>query len=207
MEIHLLLRGLVLGLAIAAPVGPIGVLCIRQTLAFGWLRGFTCGLGAATADAMYGCIAGFGLTFIAELMIEQQIWLRLMGGVFLCYLGVKNFMVPIQLDTIQIKDIKLFGVYISTLLLTLSNPATILAFAAIFSGIGLTSIQRNYFSAIILVTGVFLGSGLWGLFLSSTMMLLKAKLTLTNFKFINQISGLVITAFGLIALLGIINIH
>ena len=203
MEINLLLRGLVLGLAIAAPVGPIGILCIRQTLVFGWLRGFICGLGAATADAMYGCIAGFGLTFITDLMIEQQIWLRLMGGVFLCYLGVKNFIAPIQLDTIQIKDIKLFGVYISTLLLTLSNPATILTFAAIFSGIGLTSIQRNYCSAIILVTGVFLGSGLWWLFLSSTMMLLKAKLTLTNFKFINQISGLVITAFGLIALASI----
>ena len=203
MEISLLLRGLVLGLAIAAPVGPIGVLCIRQTLAFGWLRGFICGLGAATADAMYGCIAGFGLTFIAELIIEQQVWLRLMGGVFLCYLGVKNFIVPIQPNTIQIKDIKLFGLYISTLLLTISNPATILTFAAIFSGIGLTSIQENSFSAIILVTGVFLGSGLWWLFLSSTMMLVKAKLTLTNFKLINQISGVAITVFVLIALLGI----
>ena len=110
---------------------------------------------------MYGCIAGFGLTFIAEFLLEQQIWLRLIGGAFLCYLGVKTFInVQIKPDTIQIKDIKLAGIYTSTLLLTLANPATILTFAAIFSGIGLTSIKGNYFSAIILVVGVFVGSGL-----------------------------------------------
>ncbi len=203
MEISLFLRGIVLGLAIAAPVGPIGVLCIRQTLTFGWLKGFVCGLGAATADAIYGCIAGFGLTFIAELLLEQQIWLRLIGGAFLCYLGVKTF-IKVQLpDTIQLKEIKLAGVYTSTLLLTLTNPATILTFAAIFSGIGLTSIKGNYFSAMMLVTGVFLGSGLWWLFLSSNMTLVRTKLTLAHVKYNNRISGVVITAFGLIALVSI----
>lgn len=204
MEIGLFLHGLILGLAIAAPVGPIGLLCIRQTLTFGWPRGFICGLGAATADAIYGCIAGFGLTFIAEFLLEQQIWLRLIGGAFLCYLGVKTFIkVQSKPDTIQLKDIKPAGVYTSTLLLTLTNPATILTFAAIFSGIGLTSIKGNYFSAMMLVIGVFFGSGVWWLFLSSTMTLVRTKLTLAHVKYINRISGVVITAFGLIALVSI----
>jgi threonine/homoserine/homoserine lactone efflux protein len=91
MELNFFLRGLIIGFSIAAPVGPIGVLCIRHTLAYGWTWGLVSGLGAATADAMYGCIAGFGLTFVSSFLIGQQVWLRLVGGAFLCYLGVKTF--------------------------------------------------------------------------------------------------------------------
>ena len=92
MNISFLLRGIVIGFSIAAPVGPIGVLCIRRTLAEGRLFGFASGLGAATADAIYGCIAGFGLTFISSLLIGQQMWIRLIGGLFLCYLGVRTLL-------------------------------------------------------------------------------------------------------------------
>ena len=91
MEIGFLIRGLIIGFSIAAPVGPIGVLCIRRTLAEGRAAGLISGLGAATADAIYGCIAGFGLTFISNLLIDQQMWLRLFGGAFLCYLGLTTF--------------------------------------------------------------------------------------------------------------------
>jgi threonine/homoserine/homoserine lactone efflux protein len=198
MEISLLLHGLAIGLAIAAPVGPIGILCIRQSLAFGWLRGFVAGLGAATADAMYGFVAGFGLTFITSFLIEQQLWLRLVGGAFLCYLGIKTFIsIPAEAVTLA-KGNSLARVYTSTLALTLTNPATILAFAAIFSGLGLASIERNYFSALLLVIGVFCGSALWWLLLSSSVTLVKTKL---NLKWVNCLSGIVITAFGIVALL------
>src|SRR3954454_18295104 len=90
MDTSLLLKGLLIGFSIAAPVGPIGVLCIRRTLAQGRAAGLISGLGAATADAIYGCIAGFGLTFISGLLISQQGWLKLIGGAFLCYLGVRT---------------------------------------------------------------------------------------------------------------------
>jgi len=198
MEISLLLRGLAIGLAIAAPVGPIGILCIRQSLAFGWTRGFVAGLGAATADAMYGFVAGFGLTLITNFFIEQQLWLRLIGGAFLCYLGFKTFMSIPSATEASAKGNSLAGVYASTLALTLTNPATILAFVAIFSGLGLASREQNYLSATLLVIGVFCGSALWWLLLSSSVALVKTKL---NLKWVNRLSGIVITAFGIIALL------
>jgi threonine/homoserine/homoserine lactone efflux protein len=201
METTLLLRGLAIGFAIAAPVGPIGILCIRQSLAFGWLRGFVAGLGAATADALYGFVAGFGLTFITSFLIEQQIWLRLVGGAFLCYLGVKTFTsIPAQAAA-SAKDRSLAGVYTSTFALTLTNPATILAFAAIFSGLGLASMEQNYFSALLLVVGVFCGSAFWWLLLSGSVSLVQAKLNLVDLKWVNRLSGIVITAFGIVALL------
>ena len=92
MDINLLIRGIIIGFSIAAPVGPIGVLCMRRTLTEGRASGFVSGLGAATADAIYGCIAGFGLTFISNLLVGQQVWIRLVGGLFLCYLGIKTFL-------------------------------------------------------------------------------------------------------------------
>ena len=198
----MLLRGLLLGLAIAAPVGPIGVLCIRQTLTFGWLKGFISGLGAATADGMYGCIAGFSLSAIANFLLKYQIWLRLVGGVFLCYLGIKTlFQARIKHNkNHQVKDMSLISTYLSTFCLTLSNPATILTFAALFSGVGSFSTNNNYFSAMMLVTGVFLGSGFWWLFLCSLVSLIGNKLALTNLQWINRISGVIIIAFGLVAL-------
>ena len=91
MALQLFLKGLILGFAIAAPVGPIGVLCIRRSLADGQLSGFATGLGAATADALYGCVAAFGLTAVSGFLVKQQFWLGLIGGIFLCYLGMRTF--------------------------------------------------------------------------------------------------------------------
>jgi len=200
MEISLLLRGLAIGLAIAAPVGPIGILCIRQSLAFGWVRGFVAGLGAATADAMYGCVAAFGLTFITNFLIEQQLWLRLVGGTFLCYLGIETFMSLPSETVASARGNSLAGVYTSTWMLTLTNPTTILTFAAIFSGLSLASLKQNYYSALLLVVGVFCGSALWWLLLSGSVTLVKTKL---NLNWVNRLSGSMITAFGIVALLSL----
>ena len=86
------LRGLMLGFLVAAPVGPIGVLCIRRSLTLGRMAGLLTGLGAATADGFYGCVAAFGLTFLSDLLVSQSFWLPVIGGLFLCYLGVKTFL-------------------------------------------------------------------------------------------------------------------
>src|SRR5512147_1604480 len=128
MDTSLFFRGLVVGFSIAAPVGPIGVLCIRRTLANGRISGLVTGLGAATADGMYGCVAGFGLTFISGILIDQQMWLRLFGGLFLCYLGVKTLLSRPAEQEAKAAGTGLLGSYASTFLLTLTNPMTIISF-------------------------------------------------------------------------------
>jgi threonine/homoserine/homoserine lactone efflux protein len=203
MDISFLLRGLVIGFSIAAPVGPIGVLCIRRTLAAGRAAGLVSGLGAATADAIYGCIAGFGLTFISSVLIRQQGWLRLIGGGFLCYLGLKTFLARPAEQAALAEGNGLVGAYASTFFLTLTNPMTILSFAAIFAGLGVASASRDYVSAGMLVLGVFIGSALWWLILSGGVSVFQAKFSPRVLRWVNRISGLMITGFGLFALLSL----
>jgi threonine/homoserine/homoserine lactone efflux protein len=201
MDIGFFLRGLAIGFSIAAPVGPIGVLCIRRTLAEGRTAGLVSGLGAATADAVYGCVAGFGLTLISNTLISQQMWLRLVGGVFLCYLGLKTLLAKPAEQAALAGANSLAGAYASTFFLTLSNPMTIISFAAIFAGLGGAS--GNYASAVVLVLGVFTGSALWWLTLSTGVSLFRRKFTPHGLRWVNRISGLVITGFGLLALLSV----
>jgi len=203
MDIRFLLRGLIMGFSIAAPVGPIGVLCIRRTLAEGRASGLVSGLGAATADAIYGCIAGFGLMFISSIFISQQVWLRFMGGAFLCYLGLKTFLARPAEQAALAKGNGLVGAYASTFFLTLTNPMTILSFAAIFAGLGVASASGNYVSAGVLVLGVFVGSALWWLILSGGVGLFRAKFSPHGLRWVNRISGVIITGFGLLALLSL----
>jgi threonine/homoserine/homoserine lactone efflux protein len=200
LNINLLLRGIIIGFSIAAPVGPIGVLCIRRTLAEGRLSGFVSGLGAATADAIYGCIAGFGLTFISDLLIGQQSWIRLIGGLFLCYLGVKTLLAQPSEEAASAQGSGLLGAYGSILFLTLTNPMTILSFAAIFAGLGVADTGGDYGSAAMLVLGVFTGSGLWWLLLSGIAGVLRARFDARALRWVNRVSGVIILAFGVIAL-------
>jgi threonine/homoserine/homoserine lactone efflux protein len=204
MDVSYLFRGLAIGLSIAAPVGPIGVLCIRRTLAEGRTTGLISGLGAATADAIYGCIAAFGLAFISNFMISQQTWLRLAGGLFLCYLGIRTWQAKpaSQAASSQVKG--LASAYASTFFLTLTNPMTILSFAAIFAGLGLASTSGSYISAGVLVLGVFTGSALWWLILSGGVSLLREKINARGLQWVNRISAAVITGFGLFALFSIL---
>jgi threonine/homoserine/homoserine lactone efflux protein len=202
MDISFFLRGLMIGFSIAAPVGPIGVLCIRRTLAEGRAYGFASGLGAATADAFYGFVAGFGLTFISSFLVSQGLWLRLTGGLFLLYLGARTFisMPPTTPTTNDKGRLGLASAYLSTLALTLTNPATILSFAVVFAGLGLASGSSDYLAAILLVIGVFIGSALWWLLLSGGISLVRDRFTLRALSWVNRISGILITAFGSIAL-------
>jgi len=204
MNISFMIKGFIIGFSIAAPVGPIGVLCIRRTLAKGRTTGLLSGLGAATADAIYGCVAGFGLTFISNFLISQQVWLRLVGGIFLCYLGLKTFLSRPAEQAASVKGNSLAGAYASTFFLTLTNPITILCFAAIFAGLGVGSVTRHYSSAAALAFGVFAGSATWWSVLSSGVSMFRTKLNPHRLRWTNRISGVVITGFGLIALLSLI---
>ena len=203
MDSSLFLRGLIIGFSIAAPVGPIGVLCIRRSLVEGARSGFVAGLGAATADAIYGGIAAFGLTVVSNILIGQQVWLRLIGGVFLCYLGVRTFLAAPSGQLAAADERRLFGAYGSTFFLTLTNPLTILSFAAVFAGLGVSSGGGSYASAGLMVLGVFIGSGFWWLILSAGVGRLRTRFAPHHLRWINRASGAVIAAFGLIALLGL----
>jgi threonine/homoserine/homoserine lactone efflux protein len=197
------LKGLIVGLSIAAPVGPIGILCIRRTLANGRAAGFLSGLGAATADALYGAAAGFGLTVVAGVLVEGQQWLRLVGGLFLLYLGIRTWRKAGQSGSQSIVSETsrgLLGAYAYTLALPLTNPMTILSFAAIFAGLGIASGAR-YASAAALVAGVFGGSALWWLTLSTVVGVLRHHVSTSGLQWVNRTSGAIIAGFGVQALM------
>jgi threonine/homoserine/homoserine lactone efflux protein len=204
MSVGLFFEGIVIGFAIAAPVGPIGVLCIRRTLAEGRVSGLVSGLGAATADALYGAVAALGLTFVTEFLVGGQAWLRLVGGAFLLFLGVRTFLARPAERAAPAARSGLPGAYASTFFLTLTNPTTILSFAAIFAGLGVAgAASGDVLSAMLLVLGVFLGSAAWWFVLSGATSLFRTRLSVRGLRWVNRISGTVIAAFGVLAVSGL----
>lgn len=206
---------MMIGLAIAAPVGPVGVLCIRRTLAYGRASGFISGLGAATADAVYGSIAAFGLGVAANMLVGQRSALQLAGGVFLICLGLRLVLekpkklglapdaLPEQRHRNAWRRINWrslgqdFG---STFLLTLTNPMTILSFAAIFAGLGTV-----YGGGVWVVAGVFSGSALWWLALSTMTGILRGwMLRLDGLRWVNWLSGAILLVYGGLALVDLL---
>lgn len=216
------LKGLIIGFSIAAPVGPIGVLCVRRTLADGRAAGFVSGLGAATADATYGAIAGFGLTFVSGLLLGHQAWFRVAGGAFLIYLGVRTFTAKPTTERPTTEGpsrtgADLLRAYASTFLLTLTNPLTILSYAAVFAALGLANgtgghaqaggyaVAGGYARAGALVAGVFLGSAAWWLILSGSAGVARSRVGPSGMRWINRLSGCIITAFGLAAFISLLT--
>jgi threonine/homoserine/homoserine lactone efflux protein len=163
------------------------------------LRGLASGLGAATADAAFGFVAAFGLTAVSGFLVRQQFALGLVGGGFLCFLGVRTFLGAPAAGGASRKSGSLSSSYASTLALTLANPATILSFAAVFAGLGLGSAD-DYLSAGRMVVGVFLGSAAWWVILSSGAGLLRSRVDDRWMRAINRLSGAVLFAFGVYAL-------
>lgn len=203
MEINFFLKGIILGFSIAAPVGPIGILCIRRTLEYGRFSGLFSGLGAAAADTIYAIIAAFGLTLVSSFLIEGQLWLRLFGGCFLLYLGWKTFSAKPKEKSKEVTHSTLLNDFVSTFLLTITNPMTILAFVGVFAGLGLSSIQGSYLDASTLVFGVFLGSAFWWLLLSEGITLFRKNVSQNVMLWINRIAGVCIMIFGFAALLSL----
>ncbi len=204
MDAIFFVRGLLIGLSIAATVGPMSVLCMQRTMYKGQWYGLVLGLGIATADAVYGSIAAFSVTLIATFLVSQHVWIRLFGGIFLIYLGVKTLLTRPAERATTVKANGFVGAYVSTLLLTLTNPLTILSFAAIFAGIGVGGASRSYLSATLVVLGVFAGSTLWWVILTGGISLLRGKFTARWLLWINRISGGIIALFGVLALLSLL---
>ncbi|MDP2303365.1 MAG: LysE family transporter [Ignavibacteria bacterium] len=191
MDLSLFLKGILMGFGMAIPVGPIGIICIRKTLTEGRKKGLTVGLGAATADMLFAGVAAFGLTIISDTLISQKILIRLIGGALILYIGIRTFYSKPSASEFGIHTSGYTKLYFSTLFLTITNPFTIFAFIAIFATFGLGA-ELNFFSALTLVTGVFTGSALWFVFLSSFTSVFRMKFDMTRLRRVNKIAGVLI---------------
>lgn len=189
------IKGLILGFAIAVPVGPIGILCIRKTLQFGRWSGFFTGLGAAVADTVYGALAIFGLGLVTEFFTHFQHGLQLFGGLFLAYLGIKIFRSSPSMQTQPVTHKTLAKDFLTTFVLTLTNPMTILSFVVIFAGFGIS--KDNFSQGITFILGVFIGSTLWWLLLSEGITFFRKKVTPRALQWINRGAGVMLLGFSL----------
>lgn len=190
-------QALVLGLSVAAPVGPIGILCIRRTLADGRKVGLACGLGAATADAVYAAIAAFGITATLAAAGRGAVALRVVSALYLAVLGVRTFVARPRIDAPQEKQSgQSWRAWTSTFALTIGNPTTILSFAALFPSITTVGPSAGPGTASSLVTGVFLGSAVWWFALSSVVSRLRSRLDARHLRWINRGAGAVLVGFA-----------
>lgn len=200
MSITLLLQGILMGLVVAVPVGPLGLLCISRSLAMGPTYGLFSGLGVATADALAAAIAALSITLISGFLSEYQIVLRLVGGAFLCYLGYTIYVTE-PVTQAPIKDFNgLLGAYATTFFLTFSNPVTILSFVAIYAGWHVPSLDGQYIAATTLTAGVFIGSALWWIALFIGLEAFHEKFNLRFLFWVHRVSGAIIAALGVIVL-------
>jgi threonine/homoserine/homoserine lactone efflux protein len=212
MDAGLFIRSLFIGLSVAATIGPMSVLCMQRTMSRGFLYGLVSGLGIATADGFYSSVAGLGLTMIARFLLSQQLWIHLLGGLCLLYLGGKTMLTkPAERaaqTTQAIGATNFVGAYVSTFLLTLTNPLTILSFAAIFASLGAgSSVPGSMRGALLIIGGVFLGSLLWWFLLTGAISLLRGSPYVAGSArwrhWLNRISGGIIMLFGALALLSL----
>jgi len=203
MDLLLLIQGLAIGFSVAAPVGPIGVLCVMRTLTGGRASGLATGLGAATADAIYGCMGGFGITFLAQTLIDQQMWFRLIGGMFLLWLGARNLASRPGKTAGRSERKGLLSDFGSTFALTLTNPMTIISFGAVFAALGIGTTRAAYLDASMLLIGIFSGSALWWVVLTFGVSLFRTRMDSDRLHWISRVSGMIIAGFGAAALLSV----
>lgn len=201
MAWDLFIKGLMIGFSIAIPVGPIGMLCVRNVLVYGILCGLITGLGAACADAIYGALAGFGITAIGVFLEEYSIYLQLSGALFLCYLGVITFFAKPHTSNTTETSVTLSRAFLTTFFLTLINPMTIISFAGVYAGLGIGIGSSNISEALITTLGVFFGSAIWWLILSLVTSLFKDRMTTKFSIWLNKFSGSIIFGFGAMALI------
>jgi threonine/homoserine/homoserine lactone efflux protein len=188
-----------IGLVVAAPLGPIGIISLQRTLSKGYLSGLFSGLGISTADAIYGALATFGVTAISSFLMSQALWLKIIGGIVICGLGIRIYsQAGYQKMSASANNKSCLRAYFSALILTLMNPALIFSFVAIFASLGIVYTKSNPISTLLLIGGVFSGSAIWWVLLSGMASRLKMKFTESFIKKINYISGILIAGFGLV---------
>jgi threonine/homoserine/homoserine lactone efflux protein len=200
MTFEYLMKGMVLGISVAAPVGPIGVLCIKRTLTEGRTSGLVTGMGAAVADTLYGAIAAFGLTFVIDFLHEQQTIVGLIGGLLMLFMGLRLWKSKPPVD-VEMEKGNLWHHFGSTILLTASNPGTIMFFIPAFAAFGIQTGTGNVGLSSIIVFGVFVGAAIWWLSLSYFVSIWKHKIKLSNLSVLNRIASVLVMIFGVYILI------
>jgi len=198
----LLLKSFILGFSVSAPVGPIGLLCIQRILSRGRTAGFMTGLGAASANLIYASIAAFGFSVVSSFLVEQQLILRGIGGLFLLYLGIKTFIKKPSNHAANLEDESVFAMFLSTFFLMITNPVTILNFVAMFAGLGFEQSSTSRLVAVTLIGGVFLGALTWWIILSYVVSLFRNRIR-PHLSRVNKIAGLLIILLGILAFIEI----
>jgi len=198
-ELELALRGIIAGLAISVPVGPVNVLCVSRTLTKGRTSGVISGLGAATADTIYGGIAGFSISFIISFLIREIVWIRLFGGALLIAIGILYYRKRPHSVREQTQDQKSHSDYVSAMMLNLTNPTTVLSFLAVLAGLGLGQ-HRSWWLTFFLVGGIFCGAMLWWIVLALVSDHFRDRFNDRAMLWMNRIAGLAIGAFGILTI-------
>ena len=196
--------GIIIGFAIAAPAGPVGVLCAQRTLMHGRLAGLVSGFGAAVADSIFGLIAAFGLSLVADFLLGHQLWIRGVGGAILLALGLKLLFGKSASAVTEPQVNAHLGNFASTFVLTLTNPITILSFAGIFAAFGVIKAVVTAIDAWVLVAGVFVGSYLWWLIIAGGVGLFRHWISNPGMRWVGKVSGLVILVFGMLAVVSVV---
>ena len=197
---QILAEGVLVGFAVAAPVGPVAVVSIERTLRHGLVAGFAVGLGAALADTILGAVAGFGLTFLADMITENGDPIRLVGGIILIVMGAVLILSRQSTRRRPITAADLAHAFLSAFVITITNPITIFAFLAIFAGLGFTESLTTLGHAALFVGGVFLGAALWWLSLSVMVSRFRDRVSERTLATIKGASGYLILGFGVYAL-------
>jgi threonine/homoserine/homoserine lactone efflux protein len=198
-EIGLLIGGIIVGLMIAMPVGPVNILCIHRTLEAGWKSGVISGLGAAAADMLYGGVAGFSITLVVQFVVREQFWIRFFGGILLVLIGIFYFFKRPEPLNAQMQDRgSAFSDMRSTFLLTMTNPTTVLSFLAILAALGMGN-RRQWGLTLFLVGGIFCGSMVWWIVLSSIVNRFRDRFNDRTLLLMNRIAGIAIGGFGVAA--------
>lgn len=202
MELQFLIKGIIVGLVVSTPIGPMGVLCVQRTLNKGKSSGFSSGMGIATADAIFALIAGLGISFIIHFLSEQQLIIKMIGGLVIAFIGLKIFIAnPVkQLKKHRREGKNLFEDFISILFMALSNPLTIFLYIAIFAGLNLKDVSTGYSSALLVVAGIFVGASISWFTISTVVNYFRAKIRLRRLMWINRIAGITIILFGVFAI-------
>jgi threonine/homoserine/homoserine lactone efflux protein len=197
VDLELPLRGVAAGLIIAAPVGPVNVLCIQRSLEKGWKSGILSGLGAALVDTLYGGLAGFGISLVISFLIREEAWIRLIGGILLIGVGVVYYLKPPRSIRKHKSNFSTHSDFVSAFLLTATNPTTVLSFLAVLAMLGLGR-QRPLWQTSLLVGGIFCGSMSWWIVLTVGATLLRDKVTDSTMRWLNRVGGIAIGLFGVV---------
>jgi threonine/homoserine/homoserine lactone efflux protein len=196
--------GVLIGLSVAAPIGPINLLCIRRTLSHGPALGFVSGIGSATGHVIYSAVPALGLSAVSSLLVDHRVWLQVAGSLLLAYLGLKALTSKGTAPDRAIAEQGRLGAFSSSCLLTLSNPMTIVSFAAAFAGIDLAASQRE---PVLFALGVFVGSVAWRGGLCAVASLLRGRLTSDGLVWVNRGAGLALAGFSVVGLAGALGLR